>query len=176
MNWKGFGRKWLWLNQGTILAFARRNWGKPQKNSIMIANLLSEILTRHLLDTVGAGSSIVVSGIMLRAGWSQVWFPMRSLDSSVYLILPGALWHRCHLSLWQKWVKGIFLGVKGGRPVRVTTSLPSVSWLCRKCGSLDISQHYGPPRTVTRIALPLPPRYKSSTNLHAHIYTVSHQL
>jgi hypothetical protein len=31
MNWKGCGRKQLWLNQGTTPAFTWREWGKPRK-------------------------------------------------------------------------------------------------------------------------------------------------
>jgi hypothetical protein len=84
---------------------------------------------------------------MLQAGRSRVWFPMKLLEFSIDLILLAAI---------QPWGRLRYLPrrVQGGRRVRLTPSPSNVSWLSRICGILEVSKHYGPPWSLTRIGSP----------------------
>jgi hypothetical protein len=58
--------------------------------------------------------------------------------------------------------------VKCDRRIRLLTSLPSLSRLSEKCGSLDATQPYGPQGPVTGVAWP---SFRSEYLLHDIIYS-----
>jgi hypothetical protein len=70
---------------------------------------------------------------------------MASLEFFSDIILPVAPWLWGRLSLYQKWVPGVFPGCKGGRCVRLTTSSPSCAVVI-KSGNLKFLEPSGPLR------------------------------
>jgi hypothetical protein len=87
---------------------------------------------------------------MLQAGRPRDRISMRSLD---FFNVPNPSSRTMTLGLTQPLTEMSTRNSLGGRHIGLTTLLPSMSGLSRKCGNVNISQPYWPPWPVTGIPL-----------------------
>jgi len=100
-----------------------------------------EDVCRNQYIYIGSRIGAVGWGTAPQAGRSQVRFQMVSLEFFIDIILPATLWPRGWLSLWQKWVPGIFSGWSR-QPVCRADNL--TTFMCRLPWNLGASTSWNP--------------------------------
>jgi len=139
--------KWRWNWRMEWVASTLHTTSEHDVSSITTAHAHTSADSSRLKWRPRGGA--VGWGTALHAGRSRVQFQMVSLEFFIDIILPVALWPWGWISLWQKWVPGIFLGGKGGRCVRLTNLPPS----CADCLEMWEPQPSGTLRACNGTAL-----------------------